>query len=62
MTVPNKFYIIKQISGTCEIVTSDRIDTLQDSTIVAQWGPFDSPNEAIARRVGLIRAGKCQPQ
>jgi hypothetical protein len=26
-----------------------------------RWGPFDSQQEAIARRVGLIRAGKCQP-
>ncbi|WP_442944889.1 hypothetical protein [Nostoc sp.] len=29
--------------------------------IIEQWGPFSSPEEAIARRVGLIRAGKCQP-
>ncbi|NJR66887.1 MAG: DDE transposase family protein [Leptolyngbyaceae cyanobacterium CRU_2_3] len=26
-----------------------------------QWGPFASQGEAIARRVGLIRSGKCQP-
>jgi hypothetical protein len=26
-----------------------------------RWGPFASQAEAIARRVGLIRAGKCQP-
>ncbi len=26
-----------------------------------RWGPFESQGEAIARRVGLIRAGKCQP-
>jgi len=25
------------------------------------WGPFAERGEAIARRVGLIRAGKCQP-
>jgi len=25
------------------------------------WGPFSSQEEAIARRVGLIRAGKCKP-
>ncbi len=62
MTIPNKLYIIKQAPGTCEIIKGDRINTLPDSTIVAQWGPFNSPDEAIARRVGLIRAGKCQPQ
>ncbi|MBI4781483.1 MAG: hypothetical protein HY785_09155 [Oscillatoriophycideae cyanobacterium NC_groundwater_1537_Pr4_S-0.65um_50_18] len=26
-----------------------------------RWGPFASQGEAIARRVGLIRSGKCQP-
>ncbi len=31
------------------------IETLQ------QWGPFETQNQAIAKRVGLIRAGKCQP-
>jgi hypothetical protein len=27
-----------------------------------KWGPYDSPEDAIARRIGLIRAGICQPQ
>lgn len=25
------------------------------------WGPFTAKNQAIAKRIGLIRAGKCQP-
>lgn len=53
--------IIKLASGKCEIVPSDRLENRDNSDIVAQWGPFSSPQEAIARRVGLIRAGKCQP-
>ncbi|MCY7273232.1 MAG: DDE transposase family protein, partial [Phormidesmis sp. CAN_BIN44] len=31
------------------------------STQREQWGPFESQGVAIARRVGLIRAGKCKP-
>ncbi len=50
-----QWYIFKQPSGTCEIA----LQTTQDA--VETWGPFASQDEAIARRVGLIRAGKCQP-
>lgn len=58
------WYIVKQPAGHCTIVsqadlppaaTEDRPDRPQT------WGPFASQGEAIARRVGLIRAGKCQP-
>ncbi|MBW4454470.1 MAG: DDE transposase family protein [Nostoc indistinguendum CM1-VF10] len=54
------WYIIKHSAGNCKIVPSDKVgdDNLE---IVEQWGPFSSQEEAIARRVGLIRAGKCQP-
>lgn len=62
MSSSPEFYIIKRPSGTCDIVPSDQVSEQQNDTIVQKWGPFDSPNEAIARRVGLIRAGKCQPQ
>ncbi|MBW4426256.1 MAG: DDE transposase family protein [Nostoc desertorum CM1-VF14] len=52
--------IVKLSAGNCEIILSDKVgdDNLE---IVEQWGPFSSQEEAIARRVGLIRAGKCQP-
>jgi hypothetical protein len=50
-----QWYIIKQSSGTCAIAT----ELPQDVT--ESWGPFDSQNDAISRRIGLIRAGKCQP-
>jgi predicted transposase YbfD/YdcC len=54
------WYIVKHSAGNCKIVSSDKVgdDNLE---IVEQWGPFSSQEEAIARRVGLIRAGKCQP-
>ncbi|MEH1937527.1 MAG: DDE transposase family protein [Nostoc sp.] len=54
------WYIVKHSVGNCEIVPSDLVgdDNLE---IIEQWGPFSSQEEAMARRVGLIRAGKCQP-
>ena len=54
------WYIVKRSGGNCEIIPSDQVgdDNLE---IIEQWGPFSSQEEAIARRVGLIRAGKCQP-
>lgn len=55
------WYIVKRYDGPCEILPSDRIEEKEDPTIVERWGPFDSQQDAIARRVGLIRAGKCQP-
>jgi hypothetical protein len=54
------WYIVKQPTGNCEIVQQETIE--KDPKAEEQtWGPFDSQGEAIARRVGLIRAGKCQP-
>ncbi|MEM8503438.1 MAG: DDE transposase family protein [Cyanobacteria bacterium P01_D01_bin.1] len=32
-----------------------------ESEQLMHWGPFETQNQAIAKRVGLIRAGKCQP-
>ncbi|MFN6518742.1 MAG: DDE transposase family protein [Nostoc sp. CreGUA01] len=55
-----KWYIVKRSAGNCEIVSSDQIGE-DDPEIIQQWGPYSSQEEAIARRVGLIRTGKCQP-
>ncbi|MEM9007567.1 MAG: hypothetical protein AAGE59_29090 [Cyanobacteria bacterium P01_F01_bin.86] len=52
------WYIVKAESGHCQIVTSDNMD---DAVISEKWGPFESQGDAIARRVGLIRSGKCKP-
>ncbi|MEH2150178.1 DDE transposase family protein [Nostoc sp.] len=54
------WYIVKRSAENCEIIPSDQIDN-DNLEIIEQWGPFSSQEEAIARRVGLIRAGKCQP-
>ncbi len=68
MTATPKFYIVKRPAGNCEILPlaepSQRIAQLeeQNPSILEKWGPYDSPEDAIARRIGLIRAGKCQPQ
>lgn len=61
------WYIIKRSDGHCEIVPGNSDQTRSDSPTSEpidsseQWGPYNSQAEAIARRVGLIRAGKCQP-
>jgi hypothetical protein len=62
MADAQKFYIVKRPAGNCEIVSDESVKQSQESEIIQQWGPFESSDEAIARRVGLIRAGKCQPR
>ncbi|WP_392533389.1 DDE transposase family protein [Nostoc sp. C117] len=54
------WYIVKRSAGNCEIVSSDQVQE-NNPEIIEQWGPLSSEGEAIARRVGLIRTGKCQP-
>ncbi|MBE9096060.1 DDE transposase family protein [Tychonema sp. LEGE 07203] len=61
MTPTPKYYIVKRVAGNCEILPVAQIEE-QDPTIIDKWGPYDSAEDAIARRIGLIRAGKCQPQ
>lgn len=61
MTETAKFYIVKRPAGYCEILPVAGVET-QNSSIIERWGPYDSAEDAIARRIGLIRAGKCQPQ
>lgn len=55
------WYIVKRNNNQCEIIQSQ--DTEQQTPdVIQRWGPFETQQEAIARRVGLIRAGKCQPK
>lgn len=56
MNNSQSWYIVKLPIGNCEIVAEP-----QQQEATECWGPFESKQEAIARRVGLIRAGKCQP-
>lgn len=57
------WYVVKQETGACVIVLATQLPTSAQSTngTEAQWGPFTSKDDAIARRVGLIRSGKCKP-
>jgi hypothetical protein len=55
------WHIVKRSAGNCEIVPSSEATEDENPEIIEQWGPFTSEGEAIARRIGLIRSGKCQP-
>lgn len=62
MNNAQSWYIVKQIDGHCEIISSNQTVDENEPGDQERWGPFTSQDEAIARRIGLIRAGKCQPQ
>ncbi len=66
MTNSEAWYVVKQPDGHCAIVSAAQTNgETQTEQQTAQpderWGPFATQSEAIARRVGLIRSGKCQP-
>ncbi|WP_421655330.1 hypothetical protein [Leptothermofonsia sp. ETS-13] len=63
MSQTEGWYIVKRENGQCAVVTGAQVEELktEDASNLEQWGPYASQEEAIARRVGLIRAGKCQP-
>jgi hypothetical protein len=64
MSESEAWYIVKQANGQCAIVAASSTESgleLPDASDREHWGPYASQQEAIARRVGLIRAGKCQP-
>jgi len=56
------WYIVKREEGNCEILPNSQVEGEEESAFVEKWGPLQSQQEAIAKRIGLIRAGKCQPQ
>jgi hypothetical protein len=51
------WYIVKNPNQSC-VVTADL--ALAEAA-EEKWGPYPTRDEAIAKRIGLIRAGKCQP-
>lgn len=58
------WYIIKTATGHCEITQYEltqhpALDNISEREI--SWGPLNDQQTAIAKRVGLIRAGKCLP-
>lgn len=61
MNTAHTWYIVKRPAGHCEVISSNQTTEENDPSVQERWGPFSSQDEAFARRVGLIRAGKCQP-
>lgn len=58
MNSPQTWYITQQEDQTCTVIA---MTNKLPETKYSYWGPFNSQEEAIAKRVGLIRAGKCKP-
>ena len=56
MSDKQQWYIVKQENETCAIVSSE-----EKPKNVTSWGEFATREEAITKRIGLIRAGKCKP-
>ncbi|WP_407659176.1 DDE transposase family protein [Leptothoe kymatousa] len=52
--------MVQRSEGACDIVTHTELGATDGEP--QNWGPFASRSEAIAKRVGLIRAGKCLPK
>jgi hypothetical protein len=61
MNYTQSWYIVKRPAGHCEIIISNELGDEDNPEIIERWGPFTSQDEAVARRIGLIRGGKCQP-
>ncbi|MGD1907426.1 MAG: hypothetical protein ACFB0C_15765 [Leptolyngbyaceae cyanobacterium] len=62
-TSEETWFVVKTEAGTCEIASClpSTADSYGSHNKILHWGPYSSRGEAIARRVGLIRAGKCAP-
>lgn len=59
MNKKGTWYILKTAEDHCQIIEIFDEPSTED---LKYWGPFPSREDAIAHRIGLIRAGKCQPQ
>ena len=54
------WYVIKLEDETCSV---ESFDTEPAKTPDRErWGSFKNEQKAIAKKIGLIRAGKCKPQ
>lgn len=58
----NSWYVLKQEDGTCKVVELKQPAKTPKQSEKSQWGGFKNEQEAIAKKIGLIRAGKCKPQ
>lgn len=67
MAESEAWYVVKQPGGSCKILPGHEVTNLEqigedvNPSTLEKWGPFESEATAIARRIGLIRAGKCKP-
>ena len=70
----SSWYIVPQSSGQCDILSEAQLSgfthsnleksperELEEVQALEFWGPFKTREEAIAKRIGLIRRGKCKP-
>ncbi|MEM9244988.1 MAG: hypothetical protein AAGA67_04510 [Cyanobacteria bacterium P01_F01_bin.153] len=57
------WYIVALEDGCCDVMSVSEGQQLEHDSSPHRkvWGPFQSYEGAIARRIGLIRAGKCKP-
>ena len=59
--IMQEWYIVKESSDKpCVVLKAQEMEA-SGVTPEEKWGPFETKNQAIAKRVGLIRAGKCKP-
>lgn len=58
MEQQGSWYVVQLDNGQCDILKDAAGPESSGKNL---WGPYASKQDAIARRVGLIRAGKCQP-
>ena len=55
------WYIVKKDAALpCEILSEAALID-DNAPLIEKWGPFETRNQALAKRVGLIRVGKCRP-
>lgn len=55
------WYVVQGEAGNCEVLSAENVSREQVEDRRPMWGPYATQDEAIARRVGLIRSGKCNP-
>lgn len=55
------WYVVQTEDGTCNVLSAESISRERLQERRPMWGPYATQQEAITRRVGLIRSGKCEP-
>ncbi|MEM9771681.1 MAG: hypothetical protein AAF889_08820 [Cyanobacteria bacterium P01_D01_bin.73] len=58
------WYIVALEDGCCDVMSvleGQQQPESKGTSSCRIWGPFKSYEGAIARRIGLIRSGKCKP-